>query len=161
MNQEDFEATVKLVEENGELLLEVEEENTKVWEIKGRLIISINYDNQLVMVKKLEDGLLSYLQAKMAIQTLSNNRKYGNLPQTVPITFYDKGKPVSTSFKESDRLAKRTAIICDVLVEMGYSTKEKIINEYNEIITKLAEEDFDKYMDFNKKVQEIAHEQGC
>jgi len=76
----------------------------------------------------------------------------------VEFAVWDKGKPVAATPKEAARLRKRLRIIDKVLKEFGYS---KGIERYYEIVTEMAQNDFQKYLKFLDRVQELARKEGC
>lgn len=74
------------------------------------------------------------------------------------IDVFDEGKPVgSTDEKESKRLEGRIKIIDEVLKDMGY---KEGYNKYQEYLSQMVQEDFDRYMTFLNRVDEMAKKQG-
>lgn len=74
------------------------------------------------------------------------------------VVVFDKGNPVATNNKqEATRLKKRLEIIDRVLKEMGYN--EGYAN-YQEIVEKMAREDFDKYLKFLERIDEEVNKKG-
>lgn len=71
---------------------------------------------------------------------------------------WDKGKPVAATKKEAKRLRKRLKIIDKVLKEFGY---KEGVKRYTEVVTKMAQKDFEKYKKFLDRVQELAKKEGC
>ena len=77
----------------------------------------------------------------------------------VEAVFYDdRGNPVVTTPKEAKRINRRMKVILQVLKELGYDITPE---QYGETVTNLAKEDFKKYMDFLKRVDEKAKKEGC
>lgn len=62
------------------------------------------------------------------------------------------GKPFATNDKaEANRLRKRMEAVITVLESMGYSN---VPDNWNNIVSEMAQTDFKKYMEFLDKVKE-------
>jgi len=76
----------------------------------------------------------------------------------VEAVIWHDGNPVAATPKEAKRIRKRMKIILQVFKELGYDITPE---QYGETVTKLAREDFKKYTDFLKRVDEKAKKEGC
>jgi len=74
----------------------------------------------------------------------------------VKYVVWKDGKPIgSNSPEETKRISKRLQIIKKVMKEMSLE------GDYSKVVTKLAQEDFDKFMKLRDRVQELAKKAGC
>lgn len=70
----------------------------------------------------------------------------------MPTTIWNNGKPIATDNQdEAKRMNDKIVVIDRVLKEMGYT---KGYDEYTTAINDMVSKDFNKYMDFLKRVNQ-------